>query len=238
MRVWDIHPGYLARGNLLGQHAEIHALYTVLSGSGSGYRHHPETLRWQGRLQQLVWRHDKTVAEMKLRGFNHKSPLANVAEEPMTTTPGYVDAPTVQIGMLEEKNRIRGAQGRIPLPRRGSELWAQHKYSVMARGYGFYREIQQYLAKKEDLAIAQEEDLIDRILHIMDLPVESGALANTTDHLWGYFKDKASPGEREEYKAQAARDYANVLVWLYSLAEKYRVDYLVHSTVFGDVIDC
>ncbi|MFW5896791.1 MAG: pyrimidine dimer DNA glycosylase/endonuclease V, partial [Bacillota bacterium] len=30
MRVWDIHPGYLDRGGLLGQHAEIHAVWSVL----------------------------------------------------------------------------------------------------------------------------------------------------------------------------------------------------------------
>lgn len=30
MRVWDLHPGYLSRQSLLGQHAEIHAVHAVI----------------------------------------------------------------------------------------------------------------------------------------------------------------------------------------------------------------
>ncbi len=236
MRVWDIHPGYLTRGNLLGQHAEIHALYTVLTGQGSGYRQHPETLRWQGRLQQLPRRHDNTVAEMKLRGYNHNSPLPPTEAEPLRGQLSYVDGPTVQMGLLDEKNRTRGVEGRITLPRRGSELWAQHKYSVMARGYNHYKEIQQFMGNRKDLPIAQEEDLLACILSKMDLPVVAGALKNTLDHLWGYFKHRATPEEQQRYKSRCDGENGETIVWLYSLAVKYHESYLLQSTIFGDVI--
>ncbi|MDX8387130.1 MAG: pyrimidine dimer DNA glycosylase/endonuclease V [Ghiorsea sp.] len=29
MRIWDIHPGYLARQQLLGEHRELHGLFNI-----------------------------------------------------------------------------------------------------------------------------------------------------------------------------------------------------------------
>ena len=31
IRVWDVHPGYLSRTRLLGEHREIHAVWTVIT---------------------------------------------------------------------------------------------------------------------------------------------------------------------------------------------------------------
>jgi hypothetical protein len=45
MRVWDIHPGFLNRQSLLGEHREIHAIHTIVSRQKKGYSRHPETLR-------------------------------------------------------------------------------------------------------------------------------------------------------------------------------------------------
>ena len=44
----------------------------------------------------------------------------------------FVDAPGEQFAILERKYRGR-EPGRIPLPRSSHELWAQHKFSVLAR---------------------------------------------------------------------------------------------------------
>ena len=75
MRVWDIHPGYLSRQSLLGQHVEIHAIYNVLDQEKKGYANHPETRRWADNLDILKTRHDQTVLEMLLRGYRHQSPI-------------------------------------------------------------------------------------------------------------------------------------------------------------------
>lgn len=75
MRIWDIEPRRLCDQHLLGEHRELHAIWTVLTENRSGYARHPETLRWRGRLAALYARHDRQVEEMGRRGFRHLSPL-------------------------------------------------------------------------------------------------------------------------------------------------------------------
>jgi hypothetical protein len=60
---------------LLGEHRELHALWTILSENRKGYMSHPETKRWVGKLSALYTRHELLVEEMKIRGYNHASPL-------------------------------------------------------------------------------------------------------------------------------------------------------------------
>ena len=75
MRIWDLEPSLLCDRHLLGEHRELHAVWSVITASKRGYANHPETLRWRGRLKALYARHDKLVAEMQRRGFDHRSPL-------------------------------------------------------------------------------------------------------------------------------------------------------------------
>jgi hypothetical protein len=60
---------------LLGEHRELHALWTVISQHKKGYSLHPETIRWKGKLHALYVRHEMLVSEMGNRGYNHKTPL-------------------------------------------------------------------------------------------------------------------------------------------------------------------
>lgn len=75
MRIWDIQPRKLCRQHLLGEHRELHALWSILTEKKSGYAQHPETLRWKGKLAALYNRHDDLVDEMERRGYSHKTPL-------------------------------------------------------------------------------------------------------------------------------------------------------------------
>lgn len=75
MRVWDLPHSALCRKHLLGQHNEIHGLWTVITQNRAGYASHPETQRWRGRLRALFFRHEATAAEMLARGYKHNSPL-------------------------------------------------------------------------------------------------------------------------------------------------------------------
>lgn len=75
MRIWDVAPRKLCRNHLLGEHNELHALWTIITQNRKGFSRHPETLRWVGKLKALYLRHDELVKEMKQRGYNHKSPL-------------------------------------------------------------------------------------------------------------------------------------------------------------------
>ena len=75
MRIWDIDPELLCDRHLLGEHRELHAVWTVLTQGKRGYARHPETLRWRGRLAALYDRHEAQVAELRRRGFRHASAL-------------------------------------------------------------------------------------------------------------------------------------------------------------------
>ncbi|MFA5166234.1 MAG: pyrimidine dimer DNA glycosylase/endonuclease V [Candidatus Paceibacterota bacterium] len=75
MRIWDVNPKYLCPKHLLGEHRELHAIWTILTKNKSGYAKHPETLRWKGKLKALFVRHELLDREMARRGYNHNSPL-------------------------------------------------------------------------------------------------------------------------------------------------------------------
>ena len=233
MRVWDIHPGYLSRQSLLGQHAEIHALAAVIEVGGKGYANHPETLRWRlnrGRLNKAL---DLTVYEMELRKFRHASPLPEAVDKPGEAHI-YVDRPLAQIDILREKYHLKSQAGRIPLPKNIYQFWAHHKYSVMARGYNNYKKIQSLLNSNQAITFQPSEFILEEIMNYMKLPVNGPALVNVIDHLWGYFKKEAGAVEKEFYLSKRIADPENLLPFLYELAGKYDRPYLLHSTVFAD----
>jgi hypothetical protein len=75
MRIWDIPPQKLCRNHLLGEHRELHAVWSILTKHKKGYSHHPEVLRWKGKLKALSLRHGQLVREMAQRGYRHQSRL-------------------------------------------------------------------------------------------------------------------------------------------------------------------
>ena len=75
MRIWDPAVIDVCDRHLLGEHRELHAVWSILTTGKRGYARHPETLRWRGRLAALYARHDEQVQEMRRRGFRHRSPL-------------------------------------------------------------------------------------------------------------------------------------------------------------------
>ena len=147
MRIWDISPGYLNRQSLLGEHRELHGIVSIILNNKKGYSRHPETVRWLGYSWALKQRHQQLAAEMSLRGFNENSPV--------TTHTGkaawpriYIDEPYQQFQILAVKY-LGKEQGRIPLPKNVQELWKHHKYSVLARDVGLYREIGRGVSKMD-----------------------------------------------------------------------------------------
>lgn len=75
MRIWDVAPRTLCRSHLLGEHREGHAVFAVIARGSAGYREHPETKRWVGKLPALAARHRHVVEEMRRRGYRHASPM-------------------------------------------------------------------------------------------------------------------------------------------------------------------
>jgi hypothetical protein len=103
MRVWDIHPEKLCRQHLLGEHRELHGIWSILTRGKKGYANHPETLRWKGRLKALYKRHDGLVREMTSRGYKHHSPLREDYAIGDAAQCEYVDSYDEQIRILQQK---------------------------------------------------------------------------------------------------------------------------------------
>jgi hypothetical protein len=103
LRVWDIKPVKLCRNHLLGEHRELHAIWSILTKNKKGYCRHPETLRWKGKLKALYKRHELLVEEMLARGYRHGSPLDKNLAKGASLQDVYIDRPSRQIKILKEK---------------------------------------------------------------------------------------------------------------------------------------
>ena len=224
MRVWDIHPGYLNRESLLGEHREVHALFSIIGSDRKGYARHPETMRWRGSMGALVLRHDLIVQEMLLRGYRHLSP--GPVEERSPWPGAYINPPHEQFVILAGKYHGKG-QGRIPLPGDARQLWAQHKYSVLARDPELYKRIGPETARAKtkdyfrDLARLLTETLRTR-------PAE-GRHMNALLHMWGHVSSldpahSRPPGTPAEIIAEIRRRSA-----------RHGIRYLLESTALSDL---
>ena len=116
-------------------------------------------------------------------------------------------------------------------------LWARNKYLVLSHSSKVYLEIRQYL-KSDLVEAAHVQDLIDQAV---SLPENRGQVCNAFQHVWGYFKKKASPAEKENFmlllgRYQVGQVEQKVLVEaVKDLLRKYPNPYLQQSTlIFGD----
>src|SRR5665648_342146 len=241
MRVWDISPGYLSRQSLLGEHREVHALLVILSEGRAGYANHPETRRWRGRLPTLMVRHTWLAEEMGLRGYRERSPVPELAVTAEAAPgpdpagfPSYVTPPVEQFALLRGKYEGREA-GRIPLPSNAQQLWAQHKYSVMARDVQKYREVGRALARPDSQPDMVFAELAALLVATLRKPATPGGLRNALEHLWGYVADHAPPELRERRAALLRDEPRLLLASIWAEAVRQEIAYLWTSTVFSDL---
>lgn len=103
MRIWDLDPSLLCRDHLLGEHRELHAIWSILIHNKKGYSRHPETLRWKGKLKALYTRHELLIREMRARGYNHKSLLDKKFAKGVAKQTVYLDYPKEQKNILKRK---------------------------------------------------------------------------------------------------------------------------------------
>ena len=117
------------------------------------------------------------------------------------------------------------------------QLWARNKYLVLSHSSNIYNEIRQYL-KNEEVEVSMVQEMIDRACLI---PEHRGQVCNAFQHVWGYFKKKATDAERKDYMllldwyrfGQASKE--DVIAKTRDLLKRYPNTYLLHSTLLkGD----
>lgn len=83
--------------------SELHAVWSILTQGKRGYAHHPEVLRWKGKLKALYQKHEEIVAEMLERGYRHSSPLDPSLATGAERQHDFVDSYQEQIRILRAK---------------------------------------------------------------------------------------------------------------------------------------
>lgn len=133
----------------------------------------------------------------------------------------------VGILIMENVNQISQCQ----------TLWARNKYLVLSHSSKVYLEIRQYL-KSDLVEAAHVQDLIDQAVA---LPENRGQVCNAFQHIWGYFKKKASTTEKEDFMHLLLRyqsgqaEQKDLVRAVRDLLVKYPNPYLQNSTLlFGD----
>ena len=117
------------------------------------------------------------------------------------------------------------------------KLWAENKYLVLSHSSNIYKDIRQYL-KQEVVEVSQVQEMIDRACQI---PEHRGQVCNAFQHIWGYFKKKATETERKDYMFLLERYHSGhatkeeLIAMTRDLLERYPNAYLQHSTLLeGD----
>ncbi len=228
MRVWDLNPGYLNRQSLLGEHRELHAIVSIIKNNKKGYSRHPETLRWIGFGWALNQRHRLLAAEMNLRGYVDRS-IVMMRSQRLKWPDVFVDPPVTQLSILAEKYKDK-EQGRIPLPKNVQQLWAQHKYSVMARNAVEYKRIGRWVASRK--VASGTNDLYPDLVLLLRCPPGEGNLRNAVQHMWGYVSSYSSfDGKTIENKTTRG-----LLAEIQRLVFLHDVVYLKESTALSELL--
>lgn len=117
------------------------------------------------------------------------------------------------------------------------QLWAQNKYLVLSHSSNIYKDIRQYL-KQEVVELSQVQEMIDCACQISE---HRGQVCNAFQHIWGYFKKKATETERKDYMLLLDRyrfgqaSQADLITKTRDLLDRYPNTYLQHSTLLkGD----
>jgi hypothetical protein len=223
MRVWDVNPGYLNRQSLLAEHREIHGVFVVITEGKKGYSRHPETLRWCDKPAALKKRHDLLVSEMTLRGYCHYTPMED--EKGETEQKVYVDIPSRQFDILREKYTGR-EQGRIVLPINCQQLWAQHKYSVLARNPEYYRQLGALVSKNDNQTLFNR--LSREFVDLLVVPPPPDRLLNAVQHMWGYVSPFVSLPE-------SGTDLQRIMDTIRRESFAHKIHYLLQSTALSDL---
>jgi uncharacterized protein YbgA (DUF1722 family) len=227
VRIWDVNPGYLNRQSLLGEHRELHAIVSIIKNNKKGYSRHPETLRWIGFGWALGQRHRLLAAEMNLRGYVDRTPV--LLKTQCNKWPEvFVDPPVIQLSILAKKYKEK-EQGRIPLPKNVHQLWAQHKYSVMARNAVEYKRIGRQVASSK--TSSEISNLYPELVLLLRCPPSEGNLRNAVQHMWGYVSQYTSfAGKTIESKTtRSLLKEIQLLVFLHDVV------YLKESTALSEL---
>lgn len=109
--------------------------------------------------------------------------------------------------------------------------WSALKYLILSKSQSDYRAIRK-LFTDDKWDEAKERAFRSYLQHALAEPPKKGNLLNAYQHVWGYFKNKASETERQKYEELLETfsvDHDTLLPFLKELTLKYQEQYLLQS---------
>ena len=102
MRIWTVPFGELDNQRVLGQHVEIHMLWSLIT------KHHRKFMGWEDPHYRLhLWEvHKRIVEEMKIRGMQHHTPIEFPSYEYMLFPPQKRVPPTEESRRKDRQDLI------------------------------------------------------------------------------------------------------------------------------------
>jgi UV DNA damage endonuclease len=113
--------------------------------------------------------------------------------------------------------------------------WARYKYFVLERSPEIYNKIRQLLRDKNSYPSLEMYRMIETASY---MPAVTGNAVNAAQHVWGYFKDKASEVEKKKFERILAKfstgdaELKSVKNNLLQLSRKYNEDYILNGYYF------
>ena len=128
---------------------------------------------------------------MKFRGLKQEYPeVAIQQKDNKYSWPALHGSPAQQLGSWGT-TPVETSTARIPLPRNSQQLWAQHKYSILARDVNLYRELGPAVSAMR--TGNNFSDLANQLTLALRIQPDSGGIQNALQHMWGYVSDDAEP---------------------------------------------
>lgn len=113
--------------------------------------------------------------------------------------------------------------------------WARYKYLVLERSQKNYNAIRKMLKDKSAYPAQEMYAMIEMSIRT---PITKGSAINAAQHVWGYFKDKATESEGKRFQKALDRlesgeaEVQPAKNLLHAMANKYKEDYLLNSYYF------
>lgn len=113
--------------------------------------------------------------------------------------------------------------------------WARYKYSILERSPCMYESIRALLKEKTSYPAVEMYHLIEKAY---GTPVQKGSAVNAAQHVWGYFKNKATQAEKSRFERMLKKFHsdevslASLKNCLYGIAKKYNEDYMLNGYYF------
>lgn len=114
--------------------------------------------------------------------------------------------------------------------------WAYHKYWVMGHSQAHYNALR-LLFKGNDWSEEKTQCYYQLIDEAGTIRPSKATLTTSYQHMWGYFKKRATDSEKERYKlliSQVTPEDDRLGPFLLEMIEAYQPPYLLHSKFYDE----